>query len=92
MTELTNGAVEIANVDKLDQLNFFYWSSPKKYYEEEHIGKVFLLLTAEEREEYAREPVIREGQPVYEDGSYVVYHFEDASLWENYRERKLKED
>lgn len=92
ITELTNGTVEVANVDQLDQLNYFYWSSPKKYYEEEHSGKTFLLLTVQEKEEYAEEPVVSEGKIVYEDESYVVYHFDDVSDWEAYRNRKQEED
>lgn len=90
VTELTGGQVEVANIGWLDRLDYFYWSSPKKYYEEEHPGKVFLLVTAEQKKEYENEPVIREGKIVYQDDYYVVYHFDSGADWEAYREEKLQ--
>lgn len=87
MTELTNGEVEVANINKLDRLDYFLWSSPKKYYEEGyHTGKTFLLLTLEEEEEYGDQPVIREGQEVYRDAYYVVYHFDSEEAFQQYRD------
>ncbi len=82
ITELTNGRVEVANILDPEGLQFFTWSTPMEYYEEGyHQGKVFLLLTASEAEEYADAEVLRAGGKVYEDGSYVVYEYQDAGTF-----------
>lgn len=76
MTELTDGAVEIANVNDPETLEFFRWSSPMKYYEEGyHQGRTFLLLTAQEAEEYGKARSLLAGEPVYEDAYYSVYEY-----------------
>lgn len=91
ITELTNGAVEVANINKPDRLDYFYWSSPKRYYEEGyHTGKTFLLLTTQEQEEYGDRPVILEGREVYRDAYYVVYHFDSEEAFQQYREDQIK--
>lgn len=77
MTELTNGKVEVANVLDFADMSYFLWSSPMKYYQEGyHQGKTFLLLTKEQMGEYAEADAVQAGEVVYEDGSYVVLHFE----------------
>lgn len=76
ITELTNGAVEIGNIWDPEQLNYFLWSSPVKYYEKGyHEGEVFLLLTEEECRAFSDAPAIVSGEKIYEDGSYTVYLF-----------------
>lgn len=83
MTELTDGAVEIANIHEIDNMDMFTWSSPVKYYREGyHSGKTFILLTAEEAAKYARTPVIAAGEVVYDRQGYVVLHYDSAEeLW-----------
>ena len=79
ITELTNGEVEIGNIGDPEHLEYFKWSSPMKYYEEGyHAGETFLLLTAEECAEYAEAPALKQGEKVYEDGSYTVYVFDST--------------
>ncbi len=79
ITEITNGAVEIANVGDPEYLEYFTWSSPAKYYEEGYWdGEAFLLLTAEEERAYADAQALRAGEKVYEDGSYAVYLFDSV--------------
>lgn len=79
MTELTDGAVEIANIGDPEYLEFFKWSSPMRYYEEGyHQGETFLLLTAEQRAEYAGAEALQAGEVVYEDGDYTVYVYESV--------------
>ncbi len=74
MTELTDGRVEIANIQDPESLEYFKWSSPVKYYQEDyHQGPVFLLLTTEEATEYGKAKVLRAGEKLYEDDHYVVY-------------------
>ena len=79
MTELTDGAVEIANIGDPEYLEFFKWSSPMRYYEEGyHQGETFLLLTAEQRAEYAEAEALQVGEVVYQDGDYTVYVYESV--------------
>lgn len=76
VTELTDGAVEAANIGDPESLEYFKWSSPVRYYEEAyHPGEVFLLLTAEEAEAYADAGALRAGEQVYRDGGYVVFAY-----------------
>lgn len=83
MTELTDGAVEIANIHEIDRMDMFTWSSPVKYYREGyHSGKTFILLSAEEAAEYAQVPVIAAGEVVYDRQGYVVLHYDSVEeLW-----------
>lgn len=83
MTELTDGAVEIANIHEIDRMDMFTWSSPMKYYLEGYqSGKTFILLTTEEAEKYAQVPVIAAGEVVYGQQGYVVLHYDSVEeLW-----------
>lgn len=79
ITELTEGAVEIANVGDPQYLDFFRWSSPVRYYEEGyHRGETFLLLTAGEMTEFAETAAVNEGAEVYDDGFYTVLVYESV--------------
>lgn len=87
MQELTDGAVEVANLYKAQDLDEFHWSSPSRYYEEGyHTGKTFLLFTVEEVQECAKLAVVREGKIVYEDAYYVVFHFDSPEEFAKYQE------
>lgn len=78
ITELTDGEVEIANISNPEELEYFKWSSPVKYYEEDYYkNEVFLLLTAEEATEYCDAKALKAGTKVYEDGNYTVFLYED---------------
>ncbi len=80
ITELTGGQVEIANINNPEELLYFRWSSPMKYYDlSYHTGRVFLLLTAEEYAAYPDAEAVRLSEPVYEDGSYVVFSYDSAN-------------
>lgn len=83
MTELTNGAVEIANIHEIDRMDMFTWSSPMRYYQEGyHDGKTFILLTAQEAAQYAQTAVIAAGEVVYDQQGYVVLHYDSVEeLW-----------
>lgn len=85
--ELTDGEVEVANLYKAEDLDEFHWSSPSRYYEDGyHTGKTFLLFTAEEAARCADASVVREGDVVYEDGYYVVFHFDSPEEFATYQE------
>ena len=79
MTELTDGYVEVANIREFEDMSYFYWSSPMKYYEPDyHKGKTFLLMTQEQLAEHAELSVVSEGEKVYEDETYVVLHYDSV--------------
>lgn len=73
ITELTDGKVEVANIDDAEYLEYFKWSSPMKYYENNYgEGKVFLLLSAEELAGVQKTPLVESGEIVFENGKYTV--------------------
>jgi hypothetical protein len=77
MTELTNGYVEVANVQEVEDMSMFYWSSPAMYYDKTyHQGKTFLLLTTQEARKYEEVQAVLNGVKIYEDDAYVVYHYD----------------
>lgn len=87
VTELTDGEVEIANIGDPEYLEYFKWSTPKKYYEEGyHDGETFLLLTAEEYAQYAGAQAVRRGENIYDDGSYVVLLYDSVEELLSYRD------
>lgn len=80
VTEITDGVVEVGIIDNPDTLNYFTWSSPKKYYEEDYCsGKVFLLLPWEERLNWADAKALEIGEKVFDDGVYSVYVFDSVA-------------
>lgn len=80
ITELTDGRVEIAHVGDPKGLEYFRWSSPMKYYEEDYkAGEVFLLVTEEERGEWANCKALQTGEKVYGDNYYSVYVFDSIA-------------
>lgn len=79
ITELTDGAVEIANIGDPEYLEYFKWSSPVKYYEEGyHTGETFLLLTAEEYASFSDAKSVQQGNLIYEDGHYTVLLYDST--------------
>jgi len=77
ITELTDGKVEIAHVGNPDTLEYFRWSSPMKYYENDYkSGEVFLLVTKEEEADWADCEAFRVGRKTYEDAYYSVYLYD----------------
>jgi hypothetical protein len=79
ITELTDAKVEVANILDPESLSFFTWSTPEKYYEEGYSdGKVFMLLTEDEAEQYADCDAVLGGEKVFEDAGYIVYAYDSA--------------
>lgn len=82
ITEITGGTVEIGNVNGPEYLEYFKWSSPMKYYQEDYPeGKVFLLVTAAEETEFSGEKALLSGEKVYGDGSYSVYLYDSIQAF-----------
>lgn len=87
ITELTDGAVEIANVGDPRYLDYFCWSSPVRYYQEGYYqGEIFLLLTTEEAADYAEAVPVQHGDVVYQDGAYVVLVYDNVEELMSYAE------
>ena len=79
MTELSDGAIEVAQVAEIPTMTYFRWSSPTRYYEEGyHQGKCFLLLTRDEFEKNQDLHCLQEGECVYQDLTYVVFHYDNV--------------
>lgn len=79
ITELTDGAVEIANVEPgaEGEFDYFTWSSPMKYYTPEYEAKAsFLLLSNEEVVEFEECKTVNEGKVLYADEYYTVFEYE----------------
>lgn len=76
ITELTDGAVEVANILDPVSMEYFKWSSPQKYYTEAYEDTAaFLLLTEEEAMDYEAGGDVFGMEKVYEKDGYVVYAY-----------------
>lgn len=85
LTELTNGKIEVANIGDPEYLEYFKWSSPMKYYEEDYSDdEVFLLLTDAEAKTFYYAESVQKGQKVYEDGKYVVFLYDSTEQLMSY--------
>lgn len=84
MTELSDGALEMANLWSIDSMGDFKWSSKVSTYENKE-GKVFLIVAKTELNElesygmYEKQPVI------FENEDYLVLHFDSQADFEAYR-------
>lgn len=79
LTELTDGQVEVANVGDAENLEFFRWSSPRKYYDIPYDGPVFLLLTQEEYANAQDAASVKAGEIIYNARGYVILRYDDQS-------------
>ena len=78
--ELSNGAVEIANLHMGEDgsLSLFRWSSMQRYYEEDYAqDRVFLLLTEEEESTLGGSGLLEAGKEEFRSGGYAVYGYAD---------------
>jgi len=81
MQELTNGALQIANISNPEELEFFKWSSETAYYMPEFGNeKVFMILTAEEMETFEHAPAVKAGKCVFESDAYTVLHYDSKEV------------
>lgn len=86
-TELSNGALEVANIGDPQYMDFFEWSSKKEYYENnEYSGKVFLLVSVEQAKTYEETAALENGNLVYEDSWFQVYDYENIDTFLSYKE------
>ena len=82
LTEMTDGEVEVANITDPETLEYFMWSSPAKYYEENyHEGRVFLLVSWEEEVQWLESRALQTGQEIYDDGVYSIYIYDSVEAF-----------
>ena len=82
--ELSNGAVEIANLHMGEDgsLSLFRWSSMQRYYEEDYAqDRVFLLLTEEEESTLGGSGLLEAGEEEFRSGGYAVYGYADNAAF-----------
>lgn len=85
MTELSDGALEMANLWSLESLGDFKWSSKMSSYEAKE-GKVFLIAGTDEIEALDQHGMLEQQQVIFENEDYIVLHFEDQEQFLRYRE------
>ena len=85
MTEVSDGALEMANLWSLESLGDFKWSSKKSSYEPKE-GKIFLIAENSELEALKEYGVQEKQKIIFENESYTVFHFDSQAEFLTYRE------
>ena len=85
MTEVSDGALEMANLWSLETLGDFKWSSKVSSYEEKS-GKIFLIAEWSEMAALDKYDMLDKQKIIYENASYCVIHFDDQDEFLAYRE------
>ena len=81
MQELSDGALQLANISDPEEFTFFKWSSENAYYEPDYAnGKVFLLLSEEEYQEYRDAKVLTAGAEIYHQNGFVIFGYESNEM------------
>lgn len=81
MQELSDGALQLANISDPEEFSFFKWSSESAYYEPDYAtGKVFLLLSEEEYQEYRNAKVLSAGEEIYHQNGFVIFGYESNEM------------
>ena len=84
MTELSDGALEMANLWSIDSMGDFKWSSRvSTYYNKE--GKVFLIVAKTELNELESYGMLEKQPVIYENNDYIVLHFDSQADFQAYR-------
>lgn len=85
MTEVSDGALEMANLWSLEGLGDFKWSSKMSSYEPKD-GKIFLIAEKTELPFLEEHGMLEEQEIIYENESYCVLHFASQEEFLAYRE------
>ena len=92
MEELSDGAVEVAALEDLEEKNLFRWSSKTVYFDPNYYeGPVFLLTTLAETNAHVEDSLLQKGQEVYRDASFVIYSYEDQKSFLEILNEKVAE-
>lgn len=85
MTEVSDGALEMANLWSLESLGDFKWSSKMSSYEPKE-GKIFLIAGADELAAVEEYGMLEQQKIIFENESYCVLHFDSQAEFLAYRE------
>ena len=85
MTEVSDGALEMANLWSLESLGDFKWSSKMSSYEPKE-GKIFLIAETDELEALKEYGMLEQQKIIFENESYCVLHFDSQAEFLTYRE------
>lgn len=85
MTEVSDGALEMANLWGLESLGDFKWSSKMSSYEPKE-GKIFLIAETDELEALKEYGMLEQQKIIFENESYCVLHFDSQAEFLTYRE------
>ena len=85
MTEVSDGALEMANLWSLESLGDFKWSSKMSSYEPKE-GKIFLIAEIGELEALKEYGMLEQQKIIFENESYCVLHFDSQAEFLAYRE------
>lgn len=85
MTEVSDGALEMANIWSMDTLEYFRWSSKMSSYEAKD-GKVFLIAAKEELQALEKNGVLQHQPVIFENERYTVFHFDSQEAFLAYQE------
>lgn len=85
MTEVSDGALEMANLWTMESLEDFRWSSKMSSYEAKE-GKVFLIAGADEFAALEEHGMMDKQEVIFENDSFKVLHFDSQEEFLAYRE------
>lgn len=85
MTEVSDGALEMANLWSLESLGDFKWSSKMSSYEPKN-GKVFLIAETGELNALEEYGMLEQQKIIFENDSFYVLHFDSQEEFLEYRE------
>ncbi len=85
MTEVSDGALEMANLWSLESLGDFKWSSKMSGYDPKE-GKIFLIAENDELEALKEHGMLEQQKIIFENESYCVLHFDSQAEFLAYRE------
>ena len=84
MTELSHGALEMANLWSIDSMGDFKWSSKVSTYNNKE-GKVFLIVAKDEINYLASYGMLEKQPVIFENADYTVLHFDSQADFMAYR-------
>lgn len=85
MTEVSDGALEMANLWSLESLGDFKWSSKMSSYEPKE-GKIFLIAENSELEALKEYGMLEKQEIIFENEDFKVLHFDSQAEFLAYRE------
>ena len=85
MTEVSNGALDMANLWSLETMGDFKWSSKVSSYEPKE-GKIFLIAQTDELYALEEHGMLDKQEIIFVNEDYTVLHFDSQEEFLEYRE------